>query len=1004
MEKLKLLIKKRKLQYALLVIFSFLVNLNLVAQDRQQITGTVVDDSGLSIIGATVQVKGTSDGTITDLDGNFTIQATANSVLVISCMRYEKQEIPVDGRARYNITLKEDSQLLEEVVVVGYGTLTKKELTSAISHVSGKDFLNVSSIDPAMMIQGKVSGVSITNTGTGDPNNQAGIQVRGVSSRAAGLGPLIVVNGVPGGNLTNINYNDIESIDILKDGAASAIYGTRGSNGVILVTTKKGDRDGRIHTSYSSNMAVDLMKNELELLSAQQYKEYRVSKSQGVDMGGDTDWIDAVSRTGTLQHHTITLSGGNYNNNYRASVDYRDAKGIDLRSSRKEYGARFSFNHTTSGGLFSFSANAAPRIAYRTNSDWDVFKVSMDANPTTPIMDPANPLRYSNFIGQAADWNPVEALKIEENGGDTKLLDWDATVKLNLLPLLAPKGYSIHSLNTQVTIAEQQNDNFDFWFRPATSTQCANNGRSGEASRSYSKNRQQSLEWIGNYAMETDGHRIKAMAGYSHQYFLNQGMSAENKDFPTDVLSYNKLQEGEWAKEEGRNAMESYKNDARLIAFFGRINYDYKERYLMTVSLRREGSSKFGKNNKWGYFPAASIGWRISEEAFMSNVHPVNDLKIRADIGVTGNQDFDSYKSLSTMQGFGSYYYGGNYFTVWGPSRNPNYDLKWEKAINWNIGADFSLLNNRVSGSLNYYNRKQQDLLGDYNVPVPPYLFGTTFVNVGTMRNTGIEIDLNINAVQTKDFSYTINFVGATNENKFLNFSNKEYVGQDYVEQAWLESPNNPGNLQRIIEGKRIGNYFTWAYAGIDDNGNWLVWNKDNTEKISINDAPEEDKRITGNALPKFTASLTNSFVYKNWDVSIYLRGAFGFDLFNIHDLYYGLQTGPGNVLQKAYKENAAITTGNNVLTDYFIEKGDYLKLDVVTVGYRLALNSKWINSLRLYATGRNLATFTGFSGVDPATYQMNGLTPGVNMHDGQGRRRYYPTSTQLSLGIQVDF
>ncbi|MDR0748621.1 MAG: SusC/RagA family TonB-linked outer membrane protein [Tannerellaceae bacterium] len=973
-------------------------------QKEGQIIGTIKDENGESVIGASIQVKGTSDGTITDLNGSFSIETGASSTLVVSYIGYTTQEIQVGGRNHIDIILREDTQLLEEVIVVGYGTLTRKELTSAISHISSKDFLSVSSIDPSMMIQGKVSGVSITNTGTGDPNNQASIQIRGISSRSAGTGPLIVIDGVPGGNLTNMNANDIESIDVLKDGAASAIYGTRGSNGVVLVTTKKGNKDGRIHTSYAGTVAIDQMKDELDPLNAQQYREYRVPKNQGLDMGGDTDWIDEISRTGFLHQHTLTLSGGNAKSNYRGSMDFRDAKGIDLRSSRKEYGARFTFTHTTASDLLSFTANLAPRIAYRNNSDWNIFKAAVEANPTTPVMDPNNPLLYSDFTGQAADFNPVELLKLEESGGDTKLLDWDATIKLNLLPVLAKEGYSIHSLSTQVTLAEQQNDNFDFWFRPSTSTLCRNNGRTGEASRTYSKSRQQSLEWLGNYAMETKGHRIRAMVGYSHQYFLNQGMWAENKDFPSDILTYNKLQEGEWAKEEGRNAMSSYKNDARLIAFFGRINYDYLERYLLTFSFRREGSSKFGKNNKWGNFPAASVGWRMNEEAFMKNVSWINDLKLRADIGITGNQDFGSYNALSTMQGFGSYYYNGNYFTVWGPARNTNYDLKWEKAINWNIGLDFSLFNSRAGGSLNYYNRRQQDLLGDYRVPSPPYIFNSTFVNVGTMRNTGIELDLTVKAVQTKDFSYTINFAGASNNNKFLNFSNSEYVGQDNYDVAELESPNNPGPLQRVVAGERLGNYFTWAYAGVDENGDWLVWNKDNTEKISIHDATQEDKRVTGNGLPKFTASLTNTFVYKNWDLTVYLRGAFGFDLYNVQDLYYGLQTGPANILKKAYDKNAAITTGNNVLTDYFMEKGNYVKLDVVTLGYRFNIDGKWLNSLRLYATGRNLATFTGYSGIDPATFQVNGLTPGVNMYDGQARRRYYPTSTQLSLGIQLDF
>ncbi len=968
---------------------------------QKTVTGKVTDSSGAPLPGVTVIVKRTTQGIITDANGNYSLSnIPGDAILVFSFVGMKTQEISVAGKTDINIVLAEELIGIEEVVAVGYGAIAKKELTSAISHVSSEDFLNVASIDPTMQIQGKVSGVSITNTGSGDPNNQANIQVRGISSRSAGLGPLIVIDGVPGGNLTNINVNDIKSIDVLKDGAASAIYGTRGSNGVVLITTKSGKKDGNLYTSYHGYVSADIMKDELRPLSAQEFREYRVPKNQGVDQGGNTDWMDAVTRTGFTHSHTITFAGGTANSNYRASGDYRKSEGIDLRSDRKEYGARLSFHHTTNSGLFNFSVNVTPRAIYRNNADWSVFKAALEANPTTPVFDPENPLQYANFNGQAADFNPVELLKLEESGGETKLLDWDATVKLNLLPLLTDRKKATHSLNTQVTIAQQQNDNFDYWFRPAISTQAINSGRQGEANRKYSKSRQESLEWVGNYLTEMNGHKIKAMVGYSYQYFQYSELYAENKDFPSDVLSYNNLGVGEWTKEEGRTGMSTGKNDSRLIGFFGRVSYDYKGRYLLTASLRYEGSSKFGENNKWGYFPATSLGWRISDEPFMAHVRFVDDLKLRADLGVTGNQNFDNYRSLATMQGFGSYYYNGEYFTVWGPGKNANPDLKWEKGVNWNVGIDFSVFDHVVSGSLNYYNRRQSDLLGDYNVSVPPYLFPTTFVNVGTLKNMGIEIDLNINAMKTRKFSYQVGLVGATNQNKFVDFSNSVYTGQDYSWTCWMESPGNPGNLQQIRKGERLGNFVTWAFAGIDETGNWLVWNKENTEKIPISEATDDDKRITGNGLPKVTASLTNSFTYKNWDLTLYFRGAFGYDLYNVHDLYYGLQSAPGNVLRKAYGKNADITSGLNVLTDYFLEKGDYVKLDVVTLGYKLNLKNRWIEGLRVYATARNLATFTGFSGVDPTAYQVNGLTPGTN----NGTRAYYPSSTQFIFGATVNF
>ena len=377
-----------------------LTSVSLFAQSVS-VKGTVTDPAGEPIIGATVLEKGTTNGTMTDAKGHFVLKAkNPKSTIRVSYLGYKPLEVALDGRHEIKVVLTEDAATLNEVVVVGYGTMGKKELTSAVTHVSSKNFSQMATVDPSMMIQGKVAGVSITNTGAGDPNNQASIQVRGVSSRAAGLGPLIVIDGVPGGNLTNLNPNDIESFDILKDGAASAIYGTRGSNGVILVTTKKGSRDGNLHTSYNGTVSFDVIKKELDMLDADEYRANRIASGSGYDLGASTDWMKEVSRVGVRTQHTLTLSGGNAKSNYRASVDYRDAKGIDKYSGRQEYGGRIALNHTTKSGLITFNLNIAPRIAYRKNAQWDVFRNAVEANPTTPIRDLQNPTLYYNFKGQ----------------------------------------------------------------------------------------------------------------------------------------------------------------------------------------------------------------------------------------------------------------------------------------------------------------------------------------------------------------------------------------------------------------------------------------------------------------------------------------------------------------------------------------------------------------------------------------------------------------------------
>jgi tonB-linked outer membrane protein, susC/ragA family len=968
-----------------------------------RIVGTVTDTQGEPLIGASVTIEGAHIGVTTDIDGNYEIDVPEGGRLMFSYIGFTPEKKKIDKAGRLDIVMSEDSQLLNEVVVIGYGTMDKKELTSAISHVSEKDFLTVSATDPTMLIQGKVPGVSITNTAAGDPNNTASVQIRGVSSRSAGLGPLIVIDGIPGGSLTNVNPNDIASFDILKDGAASAIYGTRGSNGVILVTTKKGAKDGTYKVTYAASVAWDKIIDELDFMDADDYRNIRLGwGDNGTDLGGDYDWFKGVGRTGFTQKHTLSISGGTERANFRVSADYRKSNGVDLRSGREEYGARASMDLKSKGDLINFNINVAPRIIYQDFANWSVFTNAKQANPTTPLMDPENPQLYYNFQGQVCPWNPVELQELEKNKGESKLLDMDATAKINLLPLLwnAERDCPF-TLNSQVTFADHQYDYNNSWFLPSTSTIAINNGREGEASREYYKNRQYILEWLLNFGVKFGKNNAKVMMGYSYQYSQYSRLYAENKDFPNDGLGSDNLGAGSFAKDEGEVGMASYKSDNKLISFFGRVSYDYDGKYLMTASIRHEGSSKFGPNNKWGNFPAASIGWRISQESFMEDTQSwLNDLKIRADYGVTGNQDFDDYLSVAAMKGFGYYSFGGKYFQVWGPANNVNRNLKWEKAKNWNVGIDFSMFNSRFYGSLNYFNRRTEDLLGYYKVSIPPYLFDETFVNVGTMKNYGFEFDLNLNVVNSRDFDYSFSMIGSTMSNKFVDFSNSEYVGKDYYAICSTEAPYPNYNLQRIEKGESIGNFYMWKYVGISSEGEWLIEDK-NGNVIKAAQGSEDDRRKVGNGLPKFTMSTTHSFRYKNFDLSLFFRGAFGFDIFNVHDFYYGTRKFNGNVLKKAYSKNFAISpTAGHAVTDYFLERGDYFKLDMLSVGYTLNLQkARFINKIRLYGTVHNVFTLTKFSGVDPSTYQVNGLTPGAT-----GSRTYFPSTRQFMFGVQVDF
>jgi len=992
--------KLRSFRWLLPVLF-LVLPIALFAQTRT-VTGTVTDSSGAPVANASVLAKGSKSGTTTSAAGTFSLSVPASTqTLVISSVSYEAQEVPV-GSGVIAVSLQSSSTSLGAVTVVavGYGTLNKREVTSAITHLSARDLLPFGGNNALNSIQGKVAGLSVTNTSPADPNATPSIQLRGVSSRNAGLGPLYVINGVPGGNIDNLNQNDIESIDVLKGGAASAIYGTRGSNGVVLITTKKGTNQPQAF--YDGYVSFDMPTNQIEVLSREEF----LAHNRGTDYGGNTDWFKAVTRDYAFnQKQTLQFSGGNVKTNYILSLDYRNAKGLDLRSTKQEYGARLNLNHTSANNLYTVGVTIAPRYLKSNNASWNAISQSLTLNPTLPVMDTSDPTKYNYInVGLAGAYNPVEELNTILSGTEGKYLDWNASFRLNIL----------RNLYTQATLGQQTSDFFGFGFTPSYNTGAINgNAGRNSASRNYDKSDQKSFEWIGNYSLDVKNHSFKLLGGYSYYYFNYSGLNGSNSNFPSDVLTYNSLGTGVYNLPLPTNGSSgdftfrgvgSYKNDSKLIAFFGRLNYDFANKYYFSASLRREGSSKFGYENKWGYFPAASVGWGISRENFFPEISWLNDLKLRADYGETGNQDFGSYLSLDTYQGFGYYTYNGTSYQVWGPSQNTNYDLRWEKAQNFNVGLDFDLLRNKLTGSLNYYIRTNKDLLGSYNVPVPPNVQSTTFANVGTMKNSGFEIQLNGNVISRKNFGYSLSFAGATNNNEFVSFSNDTYQGQKFTDLVGMPAPGSPGTAQRLEEGRRIGSFYMLRSAGIDATGRLLVYSKDG-KIIPGNQASVNDKQYVGNGLPKFTASLGNTITYKNIDLSIYLRGAFGYQLFNTTAFYIGtpVTQGGANVLASTYAggKYAALTNPETYssLSDYFLEQGDFVKIDNVTLSYNFKSPIKYVNSGRLYVTGRNLYTFTKWTTGDPESINVNGLTPGIN-----ASLSYYPSTLQVLVGVQLKF
>lgn len=993
-----------------LAMVCLLLGSGAAAQNRMHVTGRVVDEHEAPVAGAAVVLQGESRvGTTTDPSGYFGLDVPQNATLLVSFVGYAAQEVAVRQKTRIEVVLKEDSQIVDEVVVIGYGTVKSKEMTSAVSHISSRDFSAIGTNNALMQIQGKVASVSISNTAAGDPNSTPSVQIRGVSSREAGLEPLVVIDGMPGGDMNNVNPVDIESIDILKDGAASAIYGTRGSNGVILVTTKNGARDGKLSVTYNGYVSVDRINNTPDLLTADEFRKLRVGTGVGKapDFGHSTDWFDLITQTGVTQSHAVTLSGGTRRMNYRATLDVRDAKGVDIRSYRNEYGGRIQLNHGTADDLLRFSVSIAPRIIKNDYSDQNAFSIAMRANPTYPLMDPDDPTLYSQFAPTLPTGpNPVETLRLVQAGAETKLLDWSAGATFNLIPLigrsLAQRGTV---LNTQVQVSQHIQDNFDYSFTPSTYSVNRQEGIKGTAGRTYSKYDSRNLEWILNARHSFGDHNLGLMLAYSYSYSVSSGLWGKNRNFPSDALQYNNIGSGdnEIKEDPTRVGMGTNKYDNTLIGFVGRITYDYKHKYLFTASLRRDGSSRFGANHKWGNFPAVSAAWRISEENFMKDAKWIDELKLRGDFGITGNQNFANYVSLSTYGSFGYTYYNGGYVQTIGPNKNINPDLRWEKGTNWNIGLDFSLFKGILTGSLNYYNRTQKDLLGDYEAPMPSNIHDYIKVNVGSMKNSGIEAEFHIRAVRGKRFTYDIDLAAEGNRNEFVSFSSDVYKGRPYSDVATLslgdfgvQSPT-----QRMEEGRRLGSFYLHRYAGIDHNGNWLAYNKAG-DKILLKDATEDDRAYVGNGLPKVRLSMTHTFRYRNWDLTASLRGAFFFDVLDATEMAFSVQNAMGgyNVYRKAYSHYGQIADGLGKPTDYWLRRGDYLKLDVVTLGYSFHFKDiRFLEGIRLYATGRNLLTLKGYKGMDPDTFPVNGLTPGVILNTA-----YYPSTTQFLFGVQITF
>jgi TonB-linked SusC/RagA family outer membrane protein len=978
--------RSRNLCYRLLLMLA-VVFFALDVSAQTTINGQVKDDMGEAVIGASIVVKGTSNGTVTDFDGNFTLKCQSGAKLVITYIGYTPQEVAAkDGM---QVTLKEDVAQLNEVVVVGYGSMAKKEISSSVVQISKDQFNQGAASDAMALVAGKVAGLNVASSADANPNAMTDIQVRGAGSLSASNGPLVVIDGIAGGDLRNIATQDVESITVLKDAGSAAIYGTRGANGVILVTTKKGSGTaGVTNVTYDSYIALNIQKQKPDILSTDEFRRSR----RGQDYGADTNWWDEITRPVSYSlNQYLSIDSSTKNGFFGLSLNYKKGNGLDIVSGREEYGARFVGEQRVLNGFLQFNSSLSARKVHEEWGNDGLFDTALTMNPTIPVKNPNGTYYQPNSPTDIH--NPVNDLKENVSQGDRVYLLGNADVKLNILQT------EQHNLNTSLSYALQYNDLKENFYTPTSSSESFWNGYAGRARINYQKWWTNRLEWLANYTMTLDKHQLKAVLGYSWERSKWEQSGNENMGFVYDALSYHGIANGTYLKD-GKANLWAGSSESTLIGFFGRLNYNFNDMLYASASFRREGSTKFGNNTKWGNFPSASLAWEVTNTPVLKEAvgSIFQSLKPRISYGVTGRSDFNAYQSIATYSGYSAYLIDGQWINGYAPSLNANPDLAWEKSKAFNIGLDFVTLNNRLRGSIEYFDRRSEDLLYNYTAPQPPFIYNTILVNVGTTKNTGLEVSLEYDVLSKSALKWTTGVNWSTGDTKLTKLSSDAY------QMAYLDLYRKPGvgtneYFFRVEEGGKIGQFYGYEHAGIDENGLLLVYDNDGNAKPAAQADPSW-KRDIGNGAPKHFLSWSNSFRYKNWDLSTLFRGAFGYKIFNMRKYGMGLiGCGTDNVLRTAYTDDADVLSSGGIISSYFLENGNYFKLDNVTLGYNYTpKNRQLVESLRVYVTAKNLFTLTSYKGNDPSIVTSTGITPGVDSNSA------YPQATQLSLGVTVRF
>ena len=948
------------------------------------VTGTVTEANGDPLIGVSVQVQGTTMGALTNLSGEFNLPNVAPTAhLVFSFMGMETQTVSVNNRTTINIVMQDDVAMLDELVVVGYGTMQRRHVTSSITSIRGDDLpQGMGGATIATALQGRISGLVIADHSS--PNASNAFQLRGVGSINAGQSPLIVIDGVVGGDLRSLNQEDIQEISVLKDASAGAIFGTRASGGVILITTRQG-QEGPIRITYTGEITTQTVRRRPDVLSAAEWRERGFQ-----DFGASTNWYDLLVRDTPLSHrHVINIQGGSRDARVFATFTAQDQLGIAVGDARTDYSGRINLNFRALDGLVEIRTRTEYRVAERDlRAGGENFRMAMRLNPTRPAFDPNDPSGYNIITGIWEYWNPLADINLRpiHGGRDTWLLA-DATVRVNLTSHLA----------AQTTIGTNRRQWQGTQFRSRYHAVEVVAGRRGRAHHAFSRTEDMVWDTQLNFTHSIGVHDFGAVIGHSFSEIMGQNFNMTNYDFPVDGVGPWNMDAGTFLRmSPGSAAMASHKRvRERLLAGFARVNYAFDNRYMATATIRREGSSKFGPANRWGTFWSLSGGWRISAEEFMSDVAWVNELRLRVGYGVTGSNDFAPGFSTPMFSSDTHWPLDGQWGTTFGVTRNINPYLRWEETTETNIGLDYSFFNNRLFGKIDVWQRYVDGLHMNMQVPVPPSVHDRTMMNYGNLRGRGWEFEIGAHLVQNRDFTYTTS----------MRFSHQQTTVTSlrghgtYDDRMGFPAPGHPGNAVRIQEGSRIGQFHIFKHAGFDEQGRFLIYNR-HDEVILASQRVGYDRRFLGNAIPDVMIAWDHNLRWRNWDASVLMRSWIGHDVFNMMEMYFGLPTLEGiNLLRCAFTRNAHITEAAPQ-SSYFVQNGSFLRIDALSIGHRFDVSRiNWIDRARVYLTIRDLAVFTRYRGVDPEV-DIIGLDPGFERF--WVNRTIFPQTRGFTLGTQI--